>query len=67
MAEDLPRTKLSEYLEDHVRNKVNEYIEKCSKEKAEADVSFIHVIPRAMLPPFLLTPFPLLSITANIL
>ena len=43
MAEDLPRTKLSEYLEDHVRNKVHEYIENSFKEKAEADVSFIQV------------------------
>ena len=39
MAEDLPRTLLSEYLEDHVRKKVNEYVENNSKEKSEAEVS----------------------------
>jgi E1A/CREB-binding protein len=44
MAEDLPRTVLSEYLEDHVRKKVDEYIEKCSQEKAAADVSFLVAI-----------------------
>jgi E1A/CREB-binding protein len=34
MAEDLPRTLLSEYLENHVRTKVEEFIEKQSMEKA---------------------------------
>lgn len=34
MAEDLPRTTLSEYLENHVRTKVDEFIEQQSTEKA---------------------------------
>ena len=34
MAEDLPRTVLSEYLENHVRVKMNEFIEKKSFEKS---------------------------------
>lgn len=37
MAEDLPRTLLSEYLEDHVRKKVDEYVEKSAKTKSEAE------------------------------
>jgi E1A/CREB-binding protein len=37
MAEDLPRTKLSEYLEEHVREKVHEYVEDQSKKKAAAE------------------------------
>lgn len=37
MAEDLPRTRLSEHIEEHVRIKVHEYVEKCSKQKAETD------------------------------
>ena len=37
MAEDLPRTLLSEYLENHVRTKVEEFIENQSKEKAERE------------------------------
>jgi E1A/CREB-binding protein len=41
MAEDLPRTLLSEYLEDHVRRKVNEYVEKSAQHKSEAEVSFL--------------------------
>jgi E1A/CREB-binding protein len=39
MAEDLPRTKLSQRLETHVRKKVDEYFAKCAKEKAELGVS----------------------------
>ncbi|GAX16081.1 E1A/CREB-binding protein [Fistulifera solaris] len=31
MAEDLPRTKMSQYLESHVRQKVDEFVEKKSK------------------------------------
>jgi len=37
MAEDLPRTKLSEWLEKHVRHKVNERFLTLAKEKAEAE------------------------------
>ena len=37
MAEDLPRTKLSEFLENHVRVKVDEFIEKKSQEKSRAE------------------------------
>ena len=37
MAEDLPRTKLSEYLENHVRDKVNAFLDKKAKEKSEAE------------------------------
>lgn len=37
MAEDLPRTMLSEYLENHVRVKVDEFIEKQSAEKSERE------------------------------
>jgi E1A/CREB-binding protein len=39
MAEDLPRTKLSQRLETHVRKKVDEYFAKCAKEKSEMEVS----------------------------
>ena len=38
MAEDLPRTLLSEHLEKHVRQKVNEYVETNAKKKAEQEV-----------------------------
>lgn len=38
MAEDLPRTKLSERLESHVRKKVDAYFEKMAKDKAESQV-----------------------------
>lgn len=37
MAEDLPRTKLSEFLENHVRVKVDEFIEKKSQDKARTE------------------------------
>lgn len=37
MAEDLPRTKLSEFLEAHVRKKVNEYVETNAQKKAQAE------------------------------
>ena len=37
MAEDLPRTLLSEYLENHVRTKVEEFIETQSTAKAERE------------------------------
>lgn len=37
MAEDLPRTLLSEYLEKHVRDKVNEFIERKSQEKSATE------------------------------
>jgi E1A/CREB-binding protein len=37
MAEDLPRTKLSEYLENHVRDKVNEFLEQKSIDKCEKE------------------------------
>ena len=41
MAEDLQRTKLSEYLEAHVSKKVEEYYDIAAKEKAEAEsISF---------------------------
>jgi E1A/CREB-binding protein len=39
MAEDLQRTKLSEYLENHVRKKIDENFENLAKQKAAADVS----------------------------
>lgn len=39
MAEDLPRTRLSQCLETHVRKKVDEYFANCAKEKAELEVS----------------------------
>jgi len=38
MAEDLPRTVLSQHLEEHVRKKVDEYIEQNSQTKARAEV-----------------------------
>ena len=38
MAEDLQRTKLSEYLENHVHDRVEEYILKYAREKAEKEV-----------------------------
>jgi len=37
MAEDLPRTLLSEHLENHVRKKVDAFIEKKAQEKAQAE------------------------------
>lgn len=37
MAEDLPRTLLSEHLEDHVRQKVDEYVETSAKNKSQTD------------------------------
>jgi E1A/CREB-binding protein len=37
MAEDLPRTVLSEFLESHVRQKVEEYVEKSAKVKSEIE------------------------------
>lgn len=37
MAEDLPRTKLSQRLENHVRKKVDEYFEERAKEKSERE------------------------------
>lgn len=37
MAEDLPRTKLSERLEKHVRTKVDEFFQAAAKEKAEKE------------------------------
>lgn len=37
MAEDLPRTKMSQYLESHVRHKVDEFVEKKSKEVSIAE------------------------------
>mmetsp|Transcript_9580 Transcript_9580/g.11848 ORF Transcript_9580/g.11848 Transcript_9580/m.11848 type:complete len:1772 (-) Transcript_9580:280-5595(-) len=41
MAEDLPRTLLSEWLEEHVRKKATVWYDQITKEKAEADgVSF---------------------------
>jgi hypothetical protein len=40
MAEDLPRTKLSETLERHVRKKVDEYFDKMARDKAEKEVRF---------------------------
>jgi hypothetical protein len=39
MAEDLPRTKLSEHLEKHVREKFKNEMERLAKERAEAEVS----------------------------
>jgi len=36
MAEDLQRTKLSEYLEDHVREKVDEHVETEAKKKSKS-------------------------------
>ena len=38
MAEDLPRTRLSEHLEKHVREKFNHELERQAKERAEAEV-----------------------------
>jgi len=37
MAEDLPRTKLSERLENHVRVKVNEYFDKSARDKSATE------------------------------
>jgi len=37
MAEDLPRTKLSQYLEKHVREKMGLYMDKAAKAKMEAE------------------------------
>jgi len=37
MADDLPRTKLSEYLENHVREKVNDFLDKKAAEKSKAE------------------------------
>ena len=39
MAEDLPRTKLSEYLETHVRDKLKDKMAEMAKEMAELKVS----------------------------
>jgi hypothetical protein len=39
MAEDLPRTKLSEHLEKHVREKLKDKMAEMAKEKAELQVS----------------------------
>ena len=53
MAEDLPRTKLSEHIEEQVQEKVHEYLERTVNEKAEAEVSCsLHNI---MLPAILST------------
>ena len=41
MAEDLPRTKLSEHLEKHVMKKLQIKMAELSKEKADTDVSFM--------------------------
>lgn len=41
MAEDLPRTKLSQRLENHVRKKVDEYFEERAKEKSEREVNCV--------------------------
>ena len=40
MAADLQRTKLSEFLENHIHGKVEKYIENMIKEKAEREVCF---------------------------
>ena len=37
MADDLPRTKLSEYLENHVREKVDHFLDEKAKRKSEVD------------------------------
>ncbi|KAL7561812.1 hypothetical protein ACA910_013348 [Epithemia clementina (nom. ined.)] len=37
MADDLPRTKLSEYLENHVREKVDHFLDEKAKEKSEVE------------------------------
>jgi len=37
MAEDLPRTKLSEYLETHVRKRVDAWLERAAKEKVDTE------------------------------
>ena len=42
MAEDLPRTKLSEWLEKEVRDKIKSKFQSLAKEKAEREVRFIH-------------------------
>ena len=39
MAEDLQRTVLSEYLENHVRKKVDEHLEELAQEKSKLEVS----------------------------
>ena len=45
MAEDLPRTKLSEYLETHVRKRVDAWLERAAKEKVDTEVSiYCHII-----------------------
>lgn len=41
MAEDLPRTKLSQRLENHVRKKVDDYFDDRAKEKAQREVSVV--------------------------
>lgn len=43
LAEDLPRTKLSERLERHVRGKVEETCMQTAKEKADSDVSYLSI------------------------
>ena len=47
MAEDLPRTKLSEYLETHVRKRVDAWLERAAKEKVDTEVSILsyHLSP----------------------
>jgi len=37
MAEDLPRTKLSEYLETHVRTRVDAWLERAAQDKVDAE------------------------------
>lgn len=55
MAEDLPRTKLSEHLETHVREKLKDKMAEMAKEKAELEVSvtcftFLHICCIMSLP-----------------
>jgi E1A/CREB-binding protein len=54
MAEDLPRTKLSETLERHVRKKVDEYFDKMARDQAEKEVrvSFVLFLAAEDTPPF---------------
>lgn len=44
MAEDLQRTKLSEYLEDHVRKKVDDHLSQMAIAKSEKDVRYFFVL-----------------------
>ncbi|GKY91017.1 hypothetical protein MPSEU_000074500 [Mayamaea pseudoterrestris] len=41
MAEELPRTKLSEFLEHHVRKRVDDYMDRTAKEKSEVEKTSI--------------------------